>query len=290
MSGATAPPLAVLGAGSLARTLLAGWRRAGVRFGSLTTVSRTRARAAELVAPGVRALSVDDDSDAAAAAVRGARVVLVAVKPWMVAEILDRITGALEPDAVVVSVVAGVRLRTLRAALPDSVAVVRVLPNTPSQVNRGVAGIASGSADRGSAQLVRELFEVLGEVVPVDEDGLDALTVVTGSAPAFVFLFIEQLTAAMVAQGFAPEDAARMARQVFLGASELLADTGEDPAELRRRVTSPNGVTQRALAVFEERGLQQLLLDAVDAGLARARELAGASVPTAPAATEADAP
>lgn len=275
-----APALAVLGAGSLARALLGGWDRAGVRFASLTTVSRTRSRAAELGGGGVRALAVEDDEDASAVAVQGARIVLIAVKPWMVAELLGRISDALEPDAVVVSVVAGVPLETLRGGLPDSVSVLRVLPNTPSRVNRGVAGLASGAVDPGAVQLVTALFGQLGEVVPVDEDGLDALTVVTGSAPAFVFLYIEQLTAAMVAHGFTPEDSARMARAVFLGASELLAETGEDPAALRRQVTSPNGVTQRALAVFEERGLRQILFDAVDAGLARARELADAPAPT----------
>lgn len=268
----------MVGAGSLARALLAGWRRAGTEFAWVTTVSRTQVRAAELGAEGARALAVEDDADASSVAVRDAQLVILAVKPWLAEEVLGQLAGALQPDAIVVSVVAGLSLDALRAALPDSVAVVRALPNLPSQVNCGVIGLAVGAANPASVELVRELFEALGEVVLVDEHGLDALTVVTGSTPAFVYLHIEQLTAVMVGQGFAEADAARMAQQVFRGACELLAATGEDPAELRRRVTSPNGVTHRALAVFEERDLQKIMLDAVDAGLTRVHELADSPV------------
>jgi pyrroline-5-carboxylate reductase len=273
-----APALAVVGAGSLARTLLDGWRRAGVEFSSVTTVSRTAARAAELRAPGVRALSVEEDPDAAAIAVAGARVVIVAVKPWMVDEVLPAVGAALDPGAVVVSVLAGVRLDALRSAL-GATDVVRVLPNTPSQVNAGFAGLVVGDADEERVALVRALFAELGDVMEVDEDGLDALTVVSGSGPAFFFLLAETLASAAERQGFASDAAERIARAVLVGAGALLAESTDAPAELRRRITSPLGVTHHAIGVFEESGLGDIVEQAVDAGLARARELAAAPAP-----------
>ncbi len=275
------PALAVVGAGSLARSLLAGWRRAGVPFRSVTTVSRSATRAAELVEPGVRALSIEDDPDAIERAVAGADVVVVAVKPWMAPDVLPTIRGALTPGAVVVSVLAGVRVAALREGLGTS-EVVRVLPNTPSQVGAGFAGLVAGDAGVAAVARVSALFAALGDVMTVDEDGLDALTVLSGSGPALVFLLTEKLAAAAERQGFDPDDARRIARGVLVGAGALLADTGEDPAELRRRITSVQGVTHHAVAVLEERDLGGIVLEAADAGLARARDLASASAPGAP--------
>ncbi|RWZ52983.1 pyrroline-5-carboxylate reductase [Labedella phragmitis] len=275
MTVAEAPALAVVGAGSLARTLLAGWRRSGVPFPAVTTVSLTAARAAELRADGVTALSVEEDPDAAASAAAAARVVVIAVKPWMVDDVLPAVGAALQPGTIVVSVLAGVRLARLRDLL-GTVDVVRVLPNTPSHVNAGFAGIVAGGADASLVGIVRELFAELGDVMDVDEDGLDALTVLSGSGPAFAFLLAEKLAAAAEHQGFGPHDAERIARAVLVGAGALLADSRSSPAELRRRITSLRGVTHHAVEVFEDRDLGSIVIDAADAGLARARELASA--------------
>lgn len=272
------PALAVIGAGSLARTLLAGWRRAGVDFPAVTTVSRTAARAAELHSDGVTALSVEEDADAAASAASTAGIVIVAVKPWMVDDVLSAVGAALRPGSVVVSVLAGVRLDRLRDALGTS-HVVRVLPNTPSQVNAGFAGIVAGDADPSLVGTVRGLFAELGDVMDVDEDGLDALTVLSGSGPAFAFLLAEKLAQAAEHHGFGPEDADRIARGVLVGAGALLADSTDSPAELRRRITSLRGVTHHAVEVFEDREFEAIVVDAADAGLARARELASAPAP-----------
>lgn len=285
LDAASVRPLAVIGAGSLARTLLAGWQRAGVPFPSVLTVSRTASRAAEISWPGVTALSLEDDASAAARAVRGAGLVVLAVKPWMLDEVAPRIAGALEPGAIVVSVMAGVRLHTLRTALGGTNPVVRVLPNTPSQVNAGIAGLAAGDAAPADVAVVRELFSALGDVIEVDEDGLDALTMLSGSGPALMFLLAEKLATAAEHQGFAPEQAARIARGVLAGAGALIAETGDEPAELRRRITSVQGVTHHAVTVLEERDLGGSVIAAADAGLARARELATAS---APASSEAN--
>jgi pyrroline-5-carboxylate reductase len=283
-------PLAVIGAGSLARTLLAGWTRAGIRFPSVVTVSRRSARAAELAGPGVTALSIEDDEAAAARAVRGAGIVVLAVKPWMLDEVAAQIAGALEPGAIVVSVMAGVRLEALRAALGGTNPIVRALPNTPSQVNAGVAGLVVGDAGPVAVAIARDLFGALGDVIEVDEDGLDALTVLSGSGPALAFLLAEKLAAAAEHQGFSPDTASRIARGVLAGAGALVAATEEDPEELRRRVTSVQGVTHYAVSVLEERDLGGMVIAAADAGRARARELATTAAPAAAPPTSGETP
>lgn len=269
----TAPRVAVLGAGALAGAMISGWERAGVQFDSLVTVNRTAAGAATF-AGRATALSLETDPDANRVAVRGADIVVIAVKPYMIDDLLPTIADAIEPDSVVVTVAAGIRSERFRPALPPSVAVVRAMPNTPSAVGSGVIGLVHDPAvPDASMASVRALLEPLGAVVDVSADQLDGIVAISGSGPAYVFLLVEKLAAAAVAQGFDEETAALLARQVFLGASELLAASGEDPAELRRRVTSPNGTTERAIAVFQSGGLDDLFLAATQACRDRAEEL-----------------
>jgi pyrroline-5-carboxylate reductase len=269
----TAPRVAVLGAGALAGAMLSGWERAGMTFDSLVTVNRTAAKAAALSSRAT-ALSVETDPDANRVAVRGADVVVIAVKPYMIDDLLPTIADAFEPGAVVITVAAGIRSERFRPAVPDSVAVVRAMPNTPSAVGRGVIGLVTDPAVPSAAlSTARALLEPLGEVVDVSADQLDGIVAISGSGPAYVFLLIEKLTTAAIAQGFDPETASLLARQVFLGAAELLNASGEDPAELRRRVTSPNGTTERAIAVFEAGGLDDLFIAATQACRERAEEL-----------------
>jgi pyrroline-5-carboxylate reductase len=201
--------------------------------------------------------------------------VVVAVKPAMVPDLLREIADALEPGTVVVSVAAGVTVATFESLLPEHVAVVRTMPNTPALVGRAVTGVSAGTrSSEADLALVTRLFETVGEVLVVPESQLDALSTISGSGPAYVFYLIEQLTAAAVAKGFTPEQAATMVQGTFRGASELLAASGDGPAELRRRVTSPKGTTERAVAVLEASDLEGVFTRATDAALARARELA----------------
>lgn len=225
--------------------------------------------------PVVTAFATGDDTEANRRAVEGAAIVLVAVKPHLVPDLLDDIADALAPGAVVVSVAAGVTVATFERHLPASVAVLRSMPNTPAVVGRAVTGLSAGtrSSDEDLA-LVRRLFETVGEVVEVPESQLDALSTISGSGPAYVFLLIEELIAAALAKGFTSEQASTLVIGTFRGAVELLAHSGEEPAELRRRVTSPKGTTERAVAVLQEADLAALFTRATDAALARARELA----------------
>lgn len=271
------PAIAFLGAGSMARAIIAGLLQPGIVVdGGIRTTNRTSEKAAELAGlEGVTAYATETDVAANTAAVAGASLVVVAVKPAMVPDLLREIAHSLEPGTVVVSVAAGVTVATYESLLPESVAVIRSMPNTPAVVGRAVTGVSAGtrSSDADLALAV-SLFETVGQVLVVPESQLDALSTISGSGPAYVFYLIEQLTATAVDKGFTPDQAAVMVQGTFRGASELLASSGEDPAELRRRVTSPKGTTERAIAVLEASGLKQTFDTATDAALARARELA----------------
>lgn len=272
----TLPTIAMLGAGSMGRAILSGLLAPEVTVtGGIRVTNRSAARAAELESATVTALATETKPEANRLAVDGAEIVIVAVKPAMVPDLLREIASSLTPGAVVVSVAAGVTTATFESILPASVSVVRSMPNTPAIVGRAVTGISPGT--RSSADdlaLVRALFETVGEVVEVPESQLDALSTISGSGPAYVFLLIEELTAAAIGKGFTPEQAATLVNGTFLGAAELLVSSGEDPAELRRRVTSPGGTTERAIEVLRTADLADLFARATDAALARARELA----------------
>lgn len=273
----TLPAIAFLGAGSMARAVLQGLLQPGVVVdGGIRATNRSAAKAAELTAlDGVVAYATETDASANRRAVEGAKLVVVAVKPAMVPDLLREIADALEPGTVVVSVAAGVTVATFESLLPEHVSVVRTMPNTPALVGRAVTGVSAGTrSTEAELALVVSLFETVGEVLVVPESQLDALSTISGSGPAYVFYLIEQLTAAAIAKGFTPEQAATMVQGTFRGASELLAASGEEPAELRRRVTSPKGTTERAVAVLEASDLEGVFARATDAALARARELA----------------
>lgn len=276
-SPVTLPTIAFLGAGSMAKAVLHGLLQPGIEIdGGIRATNRSAANAAELSAlDGVTAYATETDAAANRSAVAGAKLVVVAVKPAMVPDLLREIADALEPDAIVVSVAAGVTVATFESLLPSTVAVIRSMPNTPALVGRAVTGVAAGtrSSDDDLALAVT-LFETVGDVIVVPEEQIDALSTISGSGPAYVFYLIEQLTAAAVGKGFTPEQAALMVQGTFRGASELLAASDVDPTELRRRVTSPKGTTERAVAVLEGAGLERLFDEATDAALARARELA----------------
>ena len=271
------PPVAILGAGSMGGAILSGLLASGTPVrGGITVTNRSRETAAALAdLAGVTSIALADDADGNVHAVRDADIVLIGVKPAMVPALLTEIAPALRPDAVVVSLAAGVTLETFAGVLGAEVAVIRSMPNTPAVVRKAVTGIASGAAvTPDQVDAVRRLFETVGVVVEVPEEQIDPLSTISGSGPAYVFLFVEEFTRAARDQGFAEAQARVLAEQTFIGASALLAASGEPPAELRRRVTSPGGTTERAIAVLQEGELGTLFSRAADAALARARELA----------------
>lgn len=267
------PRIAILGAGSMGGAILAGLLDSGLAAEGVAVTNRTAEKAAAIDLPGVDSHALETDPAANAIALDGARVVILGVKPAMIADLLRDVAPHLHPDAIVVSVAAGVTTATMEGVIPNPVA--RAMPNTPSLVRRGVTGLAAGSSITPEQLAVaRAVFETVGAVIELGEDRIDALSTISGSGPAYVFLLIEQLTGTALRMGFSPEEARLMVEQTFLGASELLAASDADPAELRRRVTSPNGTTMRAIAIMEEADLGGMFDRATAAALARAKEMA----------------
>lgn len=268
------PPLAILGAGSMGGAIAQGVA-ASPLAGEVVVTNRSRAKAELLTDPGIRSLALEDDAAANADAAASADVVLIGVKPGMVPDLLAEIGPHLRPGTIVVSLAAGVTIATFERVLGPEAIVVRSMPNTPAVVGKAVTGLAAGSlADERVMGVVRAVFETVGAVVEVAEEQIDALSTISGSGPAYVFLLIEKLTEAALGKGFDSATARLMAEQTFIGAAALLDATGEDPAELRRRVTSPKGTTERAVAVLQDAHLERVFAEATDAALARAKELA----------------
>lgn len=195
---------------------------------------------------------------------------VLAVKPHFVAEIC----GSLRQPGRVLSIAAGVTIAAMESALPPDTAVIRAMPNTPALVGAGAAALAGGSkAEAADVRWALTILSSVGEVVEVGESMLDAVTGMSGSGPAYLFLVAEAMTDAGVSVGLTRDVAAMLARQTIYGAGKMLVETGDDPLELRAGVTTPAGTTAAGLAALEERGLRAALAAAVRAATERSVEL-----------------
>lgn len=245
----------------------------GLRAADPTVRVRVTTKASDVVRDGVESRSTAVDPQANRWAVDGATVVIIGVKPFAVADVLTEIADALNPDTLVLSVAAGVTTETMESLVPNPV--VRSMPNTPALVGKGVTGIAAGSrATSDHLARARSLFESVGWVLELPESQIDALSTISGSGPAYVFHAMEQWTVAARELGFSEDDARNLVEKTFAGATALLEASDVGPAELRRRVTSPNGTTERAIAVLDDAHLATVYEAAANAALARAREIA----------------
>lgn len=273
----TIPTTAILGVGSMGGAILQGLLAPHVEIdGPIRVTTFSAASAAELdKLQGVLPVALATNEDANREAVRGAKLIILGVKPHMIPDLLRDIADHIAPDAVVVSVAAGVTLQSMRDLLPETVTVLRAMPNTPSLIGKGVTGIVQDEETPDAAlELAIRLFETVGDVITVQSEAqLNDLSAISGSGPAYVFLFIEKLTEAARRMGFTDEAARTMAEQTFLGATLLLEHSGEDPQVLRRNVTSPGGTTERAIAAFMEADLDGIMDRALAAAVARAEEL-----------------
>ncbi|MCE5229252.1 pyrroline-5-carboxylate reductase [bacterium] len=200
--------------------------------------------------------------------------IILAVKPQDLPAMLEIIAPALTAEHRIISIAAGIRTETIAKKVSAPVRIVRVMPNTPALVGCGAAGVAAGpNATQADIDAALALFGAVGLAVQVTEDQLDAVTALSGSGPAYVFRLMELMADAGVELGLDPNTAGRLAVKTVLGSAILAEQSGETPAVLRQRVTSKGGTTAAALAVFEERGLPQLIKDAMKAALERSVEL-----------------
>ncbi len=206
--------------------------------------------------------------------VQHAPTVLVAVKPQQFDAAMAPLGGKFGPEKLVISICAGISTRHVEEVLAPETRVVRAMPNTPMLVGRGMAGICAGScAAPDDLATAERLLGAAAEVVRVPEDLMDAVTAVSGSGPAYFFYLVELLADAAVEVGLSEDDARRLARVTFEGAARLLAESGEEAADLRRKVTSPGGTTEAAIRTFDALGLRNTILQAVKAARDRGREL-----------------
>jgi pyrroline-5-carboxylate reductase len=266
-----ARPLVLVGAGKMGSAMLRGWLDRGLDRKSVVVIDPSPPPDSAAWLASVRIRPV-----AAVPAVT-AKVIVVAVKPQVIADVLPGLRPMIGRDSIVLSIAAGATLANLKGGLGDA-AIVRSIPNTPAQVGRGVtAAIANAKVGRTARKLVGELLEAVGDVVWVEKEALiDAATAVSGSGPAYVFHMVEALAAAGVSAGFDKDSAMRLARGTVVGAAELLHQSDLSAETLRQNVTSPKGTTAAALKILMGRsGLTSLMKKAVAAARKRSRELSG---------------
>ena len=256
----------------MGEALLSGLLRAGRRAEDLMVTRRRADRGQELV----ERYGVELVSNVVAA--RKADTLIIAVKPQDIAGLLDEIAPQVRAGQLVVSLAAGVTTSFIESRLPDGVAVVRVMPNTPALVDEGMAAISRGAhCDDSHLEEAENLLRATSHVVRVPEKQLDAVTAVSGTGPAYVFYIVEAMIEAGVHLGLPRSTATELVVQTVVGSAKLLRDTGEHPTVLRERVTSPAGTTAAAVRRLEEGRVRADFLAAIEAARDRARELGSPS-------------
>lgn len=269
MDGQAGVRVVLVGGGVMGGALLSAMLATGQAANDVVVVEQDAARATALAASHGVQVSPD-----VAAAVVGARVVLLAVKPGVVPAVLEQMASTLEPGTLVVSVAAGVPLAGYERRLPTGTPVVRVMPNTPAVIGKGAAAIApGGAAGEEHLALVEQLLAGTGLVVRVAEKDLDAVTAISGSGPAYAFYLIDALAEAGVLLGLTRDLASRLAVATVEGAAALAASTGEHPAILRERVSSPGGTTVAAVAELDAHAVRAAVVAAARAAYRRSVEL-----------------
>ena len=263
----------LVGCGKMGSALVDGWLTEGRDPASITIIEPQLPSLASLVARGVQALASDQDLPSAFAP----ELVLFAVKPQVMGNIIPPYARFKE-SAVYMSIAAGQTVAFFKECLGEDAAIVRVMPNMPAAIGRGISGgVASGTVQKDQLDLAASLMQTAGEFHWLkSEDQIDAVTAVSGSGPAYVFLLAECLAEAAKSLGLPDELAERLGRMTVAGSGELLHRSEETAAILRQNVTSPGGTTEAALKVLmADAGLQALLKEAAGAAFKRSRELAG---------------
>lgn len=269
----TGKKIAFVGAGNMAEALIKGLIASGkVRPGDLVASGRRPEKVARMAERyGIRAAPNN------VTCVEGASIVVLAVKPQVMDTVLTGLADHLPRQALVISIAAGITTATLEEKLRSGTRVIRSMPNTAAMVGHSATAISAGThATEEDLAVAREIFEAVGRVVVVDEVHLDAVTGLSGSGPAYIFLIIEALADAGVKVGLSREIALELAAQTLLGAAHMLLETGEHPGRLKDQVTSPGGTAIAGLHTLEAGGLRTTLINAVEAATRRARELGDA--------------
>ena len=259
--------IAIIGGGRIGEALLSGLLSSG--WGDIVVTSRREDRVAELRERyDVEATTSNPD------AVKGAALVVLAVKPQDIEALLAEIGALVSAEQTVLTVAAAIPTASIEAHIADGVPVVRAMPNSPSTVHEGMAGLAAGShAGEPQLALAEEALSHLGRVVRVPESAMDAITAVSGSGPAYFALLAEAMIEAGILLGLSREISTTLVVQTMLGTAKQLRDEKMHPVELRESVTSPGGTTIAAIRELEQAGVRAAFLNAIQAAMTRAQEL-----------------
>lgn len=263
--------LGIIGAGNMAEAIARGLIRGNVLTPVQIIAADVSEQRRELFSKELSIKSVEDP----AAAAGQASTILLSVKPQTMKDVLAALQPAIMPDALVVSIAAGISSRFIEQGLsPKPCRVIRTMPNTPMLVGEGMVAMAPGSrASKADLDEARRLFAPAATVIDVSEDKLDAVTAMSGSGPAYFFFLVEQMVRAGIEMGLTPQEAHTLATKTALGAAKMLTTSQDSPAELRRKVTSPKGTTYEAITHMEKNGFEQIVVDALKAAQRRGREL-----------------
>jgi len=264
--------IAFVGAGNMGEALIRGLLATRTVSPSQMIATDVRAERREFFARTFGVRAIDDNLQA----VKAADIVVLAVKPQQVGEVLAGFKSAMSNRKLVISIAAGVTTARIERELGPGTRVVRVMPNTPALVGAGAAAVARGSqATDDDLATAESILGAVGICVRVGEKFIDAVTALSGSGPAYVFYVTEAMIKAGVAAGLDKAVAQRLAIQTLYGAAKLMAESGEEPESLRRKVTSPAGTTEAALNVMTKRKLVEIFSEAISAAERRSRELSG---------------
>ena len=262
-----------IGGGNMGRALVAGLIAGGMKAESIHVADPSEEQRQSLVDD--LGVTVHDDN---AEAARVANVLVVAVKPQVMDDVLGSVAAAIDGDTLVISVAAGMPIERIRKGLGGHDRIVRAMPNTPALYQAGMTGLAAADGVNDSdRQRASEILEAAGEVAWVDDEALmDVVTALSGSGPAYFFSLVEQLTAAGTRAGLPEDTAAKLARQTAFGAGSMMARSDVPAGELRQRVTSPGGTTAAALESLSGNDFERIVDEAVEAAVKRGRELGAA--------------
>ena len=267
---ASSKRFAVIGAGNMGSALIGGMLKAGVATAeNIRATTKSEDHAAELA----KRFSIQATAGGNRAAVEPADVVILAVKPSTVPAVVEEIRDALRDDQILLSLAASLPISVVERLTGRRMPVCRAMPNIPVVVEEGATAVACNKATKTEDRaLVEGIFRAVGVVCFVDEDAMDAVTALSGSGPAYIYMVIEALIAGGLKMGLSREIATRLAEQTVLGAAKLVRETGLHPAILRDQVITPGGVTIAAIHELERHGLRAMLISAVETATNAARQ------------------
>lgn len=264
-----------LGTGSMGSAVLHGLIAAGHPKVLISATTNSAASAGKLRELGISAMAVSESAEANALLAADADLIVLGVKPYQVSAVLGEIAGEIGKNAVVISMAAGISLQAMALVLPANPNLIRTMPNTPALVGKGVTGLSAGpNCSVAAVAAALELFTAVGAVIEIPEEQINALSAISGSGPAWVYYVIEQWEQIAQVQGFSKQQAELMVRGTFDGALSLLARADQEPAQLRKNVTSPGGTTEQIIRTFDEAKLQEIFATGLRAAVLRAEEIA----------------